>query len=373
MITLGDKKPARVNRRLGIWAFALPAVLIAFLAFAYSPEQDKVNNMPVHTAWNTNSVFWNLNPATGLNVNTSGGVTVQAALTSAFSSWQNAQLTLNGQAQTVDQLTITLRQVSTSLPTRINSTDCVNVVSFMDPVSTDFPTGTIAFTALTTVTPLVPGQLPPFQYPCSTAPTPQTCNRLSCITDADIEFNPKEQFSTSTPPLAGHFDIQSTATHEIGHMLGLNHSGIAHTIMFPFGDTKVTGQQRNLAVDDAAGIAFIYAAPNFPTLTGKISGKVTLNGSGIFASHVVAVDSTTGAAVLDGLTNSDGTYELVGLPPGSYYVLALPLAGVYTLDDFGGWSCGYAENSPPCCDPTIDKTCTGTPLKSPTNYTGKFF
>ncbi len=367
-----DKKPVRLKKHLGICAMGLPAVLCAVLMFAYNPEQDDVSNSPVNAAWNANSVTWNLNPGTGSNVSTSGGDSVPQALTKAFNSWQNAQLTLNGQTQTVDQLTITLGQVSTSLPTSINSTDCVNVVSFMDPVSTDFPTGTIAFTALSTVTP-APGQLPPFQYPCSTAPTTQTCNRLSCITDADIEFNPKEQFSTSTPPLAGHFDIQSTALHEIGHMLGLDHSGIAHTIMFPFGDTTATGQQRNLAVDDAAGIAFIYPAPNFPTLTGKISGQVTLNGSGIFASHVVAVDATTGAAVLDGLTNPNGTYKLVGVPPGSYNVLALPLAGVYTLDDFGGWSCGYAENSPPCCDPTIDKTCTGTRLPNPTNYTGKFF
>ncbi len=103
--------------------------------------------------------------------------------------------------------------------------------------------------------------------------------------------------------------------------------------------------------------------------------------AGIFGSHVIAIDSASGAAVLDGMTDRQGNYKLIGLPPGIYNVLALPLApdinsGIYILDDFAGWSCGYAgltENSPPCCDPKTDPSCTGTPLSNPTNYTGTFF
>jgi hypothetical protein len=115
-------------------------------------------------------------------------------------------------------------------------------------------------------------------------------------------------------------------------------------------------------------------------MVGSVSGQVTQNGSTIFAAHVVMIDANTGDAVADGLTNADGTYSRV-VPPGTYNVLAVPLgidtnSGVYTLDDFGGWYCGFSENSPPCCDPNNppnNPACTGTRIPNPINFTGKFF
>jgi hypothetical protein len=146
----------------------------------------------------------------------------------------------------------------------------------------------------------------------------------------------------------------------------MDHSGIGHTIMFPFGDTVAAGQQLTLSSDDAIGISFLYSSPNFSTATGEISGKVTLNSAGAFGAHVVAIDTATGNVVMDGLTAPDGTYTLVGVPPGSYQILVLPLApdvnsGIVVLDDFSGWECGYG-----------DSNCNSIP-QNPTNYTGKYF
>ena len=46
---------------------------------------------------------------------------------------------------------------------------------------------------------------------------------LSIILDADIIFNAKNyQFSTDLSP--GTFDVQGIATHEVGHLIGLDHS-----------------------------------------------------------------------------------------------------------------------------------------------------
>ena len=44
------------------------------------------------------------------------------------------------------------------------------------------------------------------------------------IADADIVFNPTITFSTTLAP--NTYDLQSVATHEMGHALGANHSGV---------------------------------------------------------------------------------------------------------------------------------------------------
>lgn len=365
---MSKRRAQKVRLRRGLLiGSACSVTLYAFLLFAYSPEQDDVNG-PVPTHWPNGSVTWQINPATGSNVHTSGGANVTTVIQNSFNTWNQTPLV---GAQVLNALAVT--QGPNTNVTDPNASDCVNVISFTASSSAGFPTGAIAFTAITTSY-----GTPPTFYSCTTSPTTRTCNLASCLIDADIVFNPSEQFSTTTPALTGDFDVQSVATHEIGHLLGLDHSGISHAMMYPFGDVGV-GQQRALAVDDAAGIAFLYPAANFSSVTGSISGTITLNGNGAFAAHVVAVDSATGDAVVDGLSNLDGTYKLQGLPPSTYNVLVLPLSpddnsGIYSLNDFGGWSCGYAgnsENSAPCCDPS-NPACTGK-LSNPTNYSGKFY
>ncbi len=365
------KRHLRVRGQVALAAgVGLAAALGSLLIFAYNPEQDDVNNVAVATRWANNSMTWSLNATVPPNVHTMGGDSTATAIKNAFLAWRNAVLG----GQPVVNLTIT--QGPNSTLTTVNGSDCINVVSFVDSTSTDFSTGTIAFAAV--FTDFGP---PPTSYSCTSGgkTTMQTCSLPSCIIDADIMFSPKQQFSTTTPTLSGDFDVQSVATHEIGHALGLDHSGIAAAVMYPFGD--VGAGPRTLTVDDSAGIAFLYPAAAFSAATGTISGQVTMSGKGIFASHVIAIDTTTGDAVIDGLTDTSGNYKLIGLPaPGTYNILALPLApdsnsGIYTLSDFGGWSCGYAgtmENSPPCCDPAT-VSCRGTPESNPTNYTGKFF
>lgn len=342
-----------VRKTLARGSGFIAAIFSALLAFAYVPYQERVNGVPVPLRWADAAVAWRFYPTTGANVDVSGGVSVAAALADAFDAWPQTEL--NGVR--VNVLAVT--RGSDTAVSDPNISDCANVISFSPSSNVEFSTGVIAFSQMASVA-VAPGQSgPPYTYDvCGGI----TSDLPAVFYDADMAFNPQFRFSTATPPLAGHFDVQFVASHEFGHMLGLDHNGMARTLMYPFGETG-PNQPRQLAGDDAAGAAFLYPAEALWSTTGTISGRVLLRGSGVFASHIVAIDAATDAPVLDTLTNPDGTYQLVGVPPGTYHVIALPLTGPYTLENFLGWACGYAA------DPN---SCIGYP-ENPLDYTGTFF
>lgn len=112
-----------------------------------------------------------------------------------------------------------------------------------------------------------------------------------------------------------------TVVHEFGHALGLQHtwsSGVMSTEI-----TRATSKAQPLAADDVAGISLLYPTREYLGTTGSISGRVTLNGTGMSLASVVAV-TPTGPAVA-ALTNPDGTYRIEGLAPGNYHVYTHPL------------------------------------------------
>ncbi|MEJ2007155.1 MAG: matrixin family metalloprotease [Acidobacteriota bacterium] len=330
-----DRHSAAGAGRISMGLIALAMLLPAVLLFGYNVFQDNLGTvqtpLPVVPRWSTLPVEWLLNPDVPSN-NVSGcsgslATCIQDALTLGFSTWTTAQVA----GQTLTDLTT--KYAGSSTLTSPNVADCQNVIGFSDTTSSDFPTGVIAFTQVATVTASSPTAFP-FSYSCSGGVT-KTCNFADCLADSDIEFNPNVNFVTSSTPSTNSYSLQSVATHEEGHFLGLDHSGIGHTVMFPFGDTTSAGEQLNLSTDDAIGISYLYPCTSsttgnctgvFTQATGTISGTVNLSGNGVFAAHVVVVDTSTGNVVTDRLTNPDGTYSLVGVPPGNYDVLALPLS-----------------------------------------------
>src|SRR5262249_45056852 len=148
--------------------------------------------------------------------------------------------------------------------------------------------------------------------------------------ESDIVLNPTLNFSTSAED--NKFDVQSVLTHEIGHLLGLDHSAMASSVMVPFGVTSQL-DQRTLASDDIAGVSEIYPTAPLPAL-GQIQGVVRSGGTGILGAHVVAVNSA-GTALVSALTQPDGSYLLRFLPPGTYTVFAEPLDLPVMKDNLG--------------------------------------
>lgn len=56
--------------------------------------------------------------------------------------------------------------------------------------------------------------------------------------------------------VAGGFDIETVALHEIGHCLGMLHSTVSGSVMFPFISSQ--RESRTLQPDDLAGILHLY-------------------------------------------------------------------------------------------------------------------
>lgn len=166
-----------------------------------------------------------------------------------------------------------------------------------------------------------------------------------------------------------------TLIHELGHLLGLDHSqGIQENfqqgwtkpcgetdsycaeivpLMYPYLDIRGTTYPQD---DEVAWFSWMYPTANFPTTTGTIKGRaLRRSGGGLQGANVVAVraiDQGNGtytmardgavSVVSDFLMLGTGAFELPGLAPGKYYVYIEPLDSAFT----GGSGVGPFESRP---------------------------
>jgi hypothetical protein len=175
------------------------------------------------------------------------------------------------------------------------------------------------------------GYFPPFSQ--TVAVTPVWFYGSGTISDADILFNDKFGFTTSGQFL--RFDVQDVAAHELGHLLGLDHSGWAGATMYPYVDPTVI-EHRSVSRDEVHALRDCYPAAAFGQITGKVERKS--NGKKVSGAHVVARDAA-GRTVTSILSYPDGTFTLVGLEPGAYTVYAVPLDAPV---DEGNLGSGYS-------------------------------
>ncbi len=100
------------------------------------------------------------------------------------------------------------------------------------------------------------------------------------IQDSDIIINPADCFTTTGVASActadTAYDFQATMTHELGHSLGLNHTGLVGAVMFQYN----TLTERSLSSDELAFLNSVYPAAGSPVALGTISGAITSGGVG---------------------------------------------------------------------------------------------
>jgi Matrixin/Domain of unknown function (DUF4214) len=162
------------------------------------------------------------------------------------------------------------------------------------------------------------------------------------ITEADIVINPCLQFSTDSA--FGTYDLESTLTHEIGHLLGLDHSGIIGATMQPQqGQNGVYSlpalTPRTLSDDDRAAIRNLYGPRNG---LGAIAGTLNI-GTPVYGGHVWAENTGTGQVIAGNVTFSNGAFRIDGLPPGNYRVVAEPLDQPVRAEELASTAGPYGE------------------------------
>lgn len=103
---------------------------------------------------------------------------------------------------------------------------------------------------------------------------PPGCGIITDSLPKPLHFDDSEH-AWSVGAVAGAFDIETVALHELGHILGLQHSDVPGSVMFPTVDDNFTN--RALTPDDLAGIRSLYPtavlANGTYTVRQKSSGR----------------------------------------------------------------------------------------------------
>ena len=292
------------------------------------------NGQPLR--WSTQSpISYLVNPFGGAGLTTDlEKLLLVGAVDSAFHPWANIQ---GASIQFSNGGTTSLSG---------HAVDGNNVISFLDPDETvTFPPGVIAVTVLTSATSTGTAQL---------GNTTVNVDFVGQILDADILFNPTYTFSIFGT--INTFDVVTVLEHEIGHLLGLDHSAVLSSIMDPFTDNSPSTavgpgvSSRALQTDDMITAATLYPNPSFSPIPAAISGTLTnFAGGPQTTANVAAISVPGGVPVASQLSGADGSFSIAGLPAGNYQIMTEPLDGPVTPSNFPGYysSISVAEPSFP--------------------------
>lgn len=193
------------------------------------------------------------------------------------------------------------------------------------------------------------------------------------LIDADIVFHENWAWSTTSGGCSGGFYIENTAAHELGHVLGLHHSGVDVATMWPYTDYCETIRV-TLDTDDVDGIESIYP----PTSGGPVvnapaapNGPSPADGSTGLSTNVSATWFCTGADTYDVYLNGQRYAWNLTTPSVSFNSLTAGVSYTWNVvaTNAGGSTTGptwrFTTQAP--TSTSGDPTPTPTPTPSPSS------
>ncbi|HKO99200.1 MAG TPA: matrixin family metalloprotease [Pyrinomonadaceae bacterium] len=150
------------------------------------------------------------------------------------------------------------------------------------------------------------------------------------ISEADIVVNPNPRaedgtallFSTDGTP--GTYDLESTFAHEIGHLLGLNHSNvIASTMQETQGINGTFGKPafdaRSLSEADRVAIMGLYGpCENMGTVSGRVLKNFQGRHAAVGGAHVWIEELDSGRVIASSLVGASGKFSMGCIAAGQY-------------------------------------------------------
>jgi hypothetical protein len=150
------------------------------------------------------------------------------------------------------------------------------------------------------------------------------------IGEADIVINPYPRSAEGAPLLfttdgtPGTYDLQSTFAHEIGHLLGLNHSNvIASTMQETQGLNGTFGMpafdERSLSESDLIAVRTLYGpCENLGTVHGRVLNNLSARATPAAGAHVWIESVDSGRVVASSIVGAGGRFSIGCLPAGEY-------------------------------------------------------
>jgi len=249
-----------------------------------------------YLSYNNPNITWHLNPSSFGELNTPE---LQTAAEIAFQRWQDVDRSAFSFTRGADTTDTRVGTVNGKTPNKV----------FMDSTNSTgyFPnnSGVVALTLINYST------------------------GSGSISDADIFFNGRK-FDFSFDGTPSTFDVQDVLTHEVGHLLGLDHSPVHSGTMWPY---VVPNQDlhRSLHADDRSAAIDAAREGGIITLKGRIHHQ---DGSPVSGAGVGVVRRSDGQLAATALTTSSGGWRVRGIPQGDYSVYCFPIEGRMNPNNF---------------------------------------